>query len=308
MSTQRYISTSFWNDKWIRSLNPSERYLYMYLLTNPQTTIAGVYQITMDRIAFDTGYDERTLYPMFKRFAQAGKAYYFKDEWVILPSWPKHQRWEIKSTIKRGIDAVLLKVPENVKKYMVSIGYQYPIIGYEYRPSYSDLEFDLDTDTDTDLYSAHSPVENFPQNEPDPVPASPGAVAHKEKAPAVLPSETSLHADIVAQFAEDQHSKTLMFSQGKSIAGREMKAVKDILTRCSHLAPENPGELARDIVKAFYHLTHAGGIKASYLPSQLSTQWIWLKVIEEMRRPLTQGVDRQRIVDMAEGRVECDVF
>ena len=114
MSTQRYISTSFWTDKWIRTLDPSERYLYMYLLTNPQTNIAGVYQLTLDRIAFDTGYDERTLRPMLDRFAKAKKAELFDGEYMILPSWPKHQRWETKSKIRDGIVSCLQEVKKSI--------------------------------------------------------------------------------------------------------------------------------------------------------------------------------------------------
>ena len=157
MSTQRYISTSFWTDKWIRTLDPSERYLYMYLLTNPQTNIAGIYQITLDRIAFDTGYDERTLLPMLDRFKKMNKAAFVHDEWVILPSWPKHQKWEIKETIKKGIDSTLNSIPQNVLYEAREIGYQYPIdsllVGYVYRPSYSDIDLDSNTDLDSDTYT-----------------------------------------------------------------------------------------------------------------------------------------------------------
>ena len=153
MATQRYISTSFWTDKWIRSLDPSERYLYMYLLTNPQTNIAGVYQITIDRIAFDTGYDERTLLPMLDRFAKAGKAYFFLDEWVVLPSWPKHQKADKKATIKSGIETILHELPEEVLRYIISVDYQYPIGWYQYEPSYSDSDSDSDSDIDTDIDS-----------------------------------------------------------------------------------------------------------------------------------------------------------
>jgi hypothetical protein len=147
--SQRYISTSFWTDKWIRSLDPSERYVYMYLLTNPETNIAGMYQITLDRIAFDTGYDERTLRPMFDRFAKAKKAYFVADEYIILPHWPNHQKWQVKKTIKVGIDSVINDTPKQVKDYAFSIGYQYPMTGYAYDPSYFDSDLDIDFDSNS---------------------------------------------------------------------------------------------------------------------------------------------------------------
>nr|BDD44987.1 hypothetical protein 8 [Spirochaetaceae bacterium] len=154
MATQRYISTSFWTDKWIRSLDPSERYLYMYLLTNPETNIAGVYDITIDRIAFDTGYDERTLRPMLDRFAEAGKVYFYDDEWIILPTWPKHQQYDSRSKIRDGIEKVLKQCSKDLLRYLFRVGYQYPIDRilepYEYVLNYTDPDLDSDTDTDTD--------------------------------------------------------------------------------------------------------------------------------------------------------------
>lgn len=165
MSTQRYISTSFWDDKWIRSLDPSERYLYMYLLTNTLTTISGIYRITLDRIAYDTGYDERTLAPMLDRFQKAGKASHFEGEYMILPSWPKHQRWEQKETIKKGIILDLKTIPERVRNYAATIGYLYPIHTVPIGPEllYPDSDTDIDTDIDT-----HSEAEK-----PAPAPVPP---------------------------------------------------------------------------------------------------------------------------------------
>jgi hypothetical protein len=157
VATQRYISTSFWDDRWIRSLNPADRYLYLYLMTNPLTNIAGVYEITLDRIAFDTGYDERTLRPMLEKFAAAGKAYFYQDEWIVLPAWPEHQQWKRRSKIKDGIVSILEKLPSDLLGYMIQVGYRYPIdtlsVPYTYPPNYSDSDSDsdLDTDTDTDL-------------------------------------------------------------------------------------------------------------------------------------------------------------
>jgi hypothetical protein len=61
MATHRYIATSFWQDDWIQSLDPSEKYMYLYLMTNPLTTIAGIYKIGNRQISFDTGYNQNTV-------------------------------------------------------------------------------------------------------------------------------------------------------------------------------------------------------------------------------------------------------
>jgi hypothetical protein len=144
MATQRYISTSFWDDEWIQTLDPSEKLLYLYLMTNPLTSIAGVYKMSIRRIVFDTGFNADTISHILRKFQEAKKAFHFQ-EYMILPTWPKHQQWESRSKIKAGIDLELEKLPESVRSYMVSIGYRYPIEGYPYDPNYSDSELDSDS-------------------------------------------------------------------------------------------------------------------------------------------------------------------
>ena len=39
MSVQRYVDTGFWEDAWVETITPLERYLYLYLITNPLTNI-----------------------------------------------------------------------------------------------------------------------------------------------------------------------------------------------------------------------------------------------------------------------------
>jgi len=153
MATYRYISTGFWDDEWIQTLDPSEKLLYLYLMTNPLTNIAGVYQITVRRMCFDTGFNSDTVGHILSKFEKAKKVFYYKG-WIILPTWPKHQKYESRSKIKTGIDAVIKDLPEEILKYMVSIGYAYPIdtvsIPYTYLPNYSDSDSDSDSDLDKD--------------------------------------------------------------------------------------------------------------------------------------------------------------
>ena len=153
MAVQRYISTSFWSDKWIRKISIPNRYFYLYLMTNTFTNIAGIYEINEDQMVFDTGATEEEIKETFAIFEAAGKAFYFKD-YVIMPSWPDHQKWWIRKTIKQGIDSIIQKLPEAIRYKAVQVGYRYPIdkvpIGHPYRPSYSDTDTDTDTDSDPD--------------------------------------------------------------------------------------------------------------------------------------------------------------
>ena len=126
MSTQRYISTSFWDDEWVQSLNLTEKAIYLYLLTNTLTNIAGVYKITDKRIVFDTGLSENKLKEILDKFEKAKKAYR-KDEYIILPNWTKHQKWETHTKIKEGIDNILSKLSVDLLIFLKEINYCYEI-------------------------------------------------------------------------------------------------------------------------------------------------------------------------------------
>ena len=178
--TQRYISTSFWDDPWVVSLSPDERYLYLYFLTNTLTNIAGIYQISLDRICFDSKFDAEKVKNIICKFENDGKAYFFNNSYIILPKWPKHQRWQSHKKIEVGIKAILISLPMEILSFLKKIGYAYPIdslcIPYAYPQNYSDKDIDTDKDIDSD-----SPSDSFSfpekntqdQNPPDPIPDKP---------------------------------------------------------------------------------------------------------------------------------------
>jgi hypothetical protein len=104
-----YISTSFWDDAWICSLKSSEKLLYLYLLSNSLTNIAGVYKIIDSRISFDSGLSMKEVVSAMKKFEKDGKAYRM-GEYIVIPSYPKHQKWETSPKIKEGIIGCLVNI------------------------------------------------------------------------------------------------------------------------------------------------------------------------------------------------------
>ena len=129
MAKQRYINTKFWDDEYVIRLDPIEKLLFLYLLTNPLTNIAGIYEISLRRIAFDTGVDETAIKNIFKRFAKEKRIYYLPScGWVVIANFPKHQDWQKKPKIRTGIEIILSQVPHTVLKSIdtLSIPYTYP--------------------------------------------------------------------------------------------------------------------------------------------------------------------------------------
>lgn len=111
MAKQRYVNTRFWDDGYIITLDPTEKLLFIYLLTNPLTNIVGAYELSLRRSAFDTGIDSDTILKIFQRFEAAGKVY-FRDGWVVIVNFVKHQSHNPK--IMSGIRAELAHMPPHI--------------------------------------------------------------------------------------------------------------------------------------------------------------------------------------------------
>jgi hypothetical protein len=114
---QRYISTSIWSDDWFDSLSEREKLVYFYLLTNEHTNAAGVYQCTLKNVRLDIGLGREEIERIMAKFAEAGKAYYFR-EYIIIPKWLKHQKIKERSGLFLGAVKVLQGLPDEIKAFI----------------------------------------------------------------------------------------------------------------------------------------------------------------------------------------------
>jgi hypothetical protein len=119
MSKNRYINTKFWDDNYILELDPTEKLLFLYCLTNPLTSICGIYEISIKRIAFDTGIDKDMLIKLFDRFTKDNKIKY-ANGWIGIKNFIKHQKQSEnpKDKINIGIKIALEKSPERIKAWV----------------------------------------------------------------------------------------------------------------------------------------------------------------------------------------------
>lgn len=107
------VNTAFWDDSYIINLDPVEKLLFLYLLTNTLTNISGIYEITNRRIGFDTGIDKDMVEKILERFIKDGK---IKREgnWIVVINFIEHQSLNPKVII--GIEREIKHLPENIKK------------------------------------------------------------------------------------------------------------------------------------------------------------------------------------------------
>lgn len=112
MAKQRNVKDSFWTDPYIEKLTPDEKLVFLYLLTNPQANIAGVYEIRAKRLAYETGYDIEVAENILKRLEKDKKIIRFND-WVVIINHLKHQY--LGSKTAEGVNRIIESTPEQIK-------------------------------------------------------------------------------------------------------------------------------------------------------------------------------------------------
>lgn len=120
MAKHRLVNTKYWNDGFIVNLDPIEKLLFIYFLTNQYTNLCGVYECPLKIIAFETGIDKDVVEKIFKRFA--GKIHYVTG-WVYVRNFLKHQSANDK--MKIGADRERKEIPLNIRKKILEIDKQY---------------------------------------------------------------------------------------------------------------------------------------------------------------------------------------
>lgn len=113
MANSRVVNTNFWKDSYIIDLDKTEKLLFIYFLTNPRTTLAGIYEISLREVEFDTGIPAVDIQMILTKFQRDGKMYYERN-WLVLANFIKHQR--LNPSIIRGIEKAIDELPEWLNK------------------------------------------------------------------------------------------------------------------------------------------------------------------------------------------------
>ncbi len=95
MAVYRQVQTAFWQDDFVLQLTPEEKYFYLYLLTNSKTKQCGIYQLPMQVIIMETGYNQETAEKLLKRFWDYGKIIYNnRTKEIAILNWRKYNPME----------------------------------------------------------------------------------------------------------------------------------------------------------------------------------------------------------------------
>lgn len=131
MANYRQIHVNIWKDPWFLELQPDEKLLFIYLFSNESSSIAGIYELSLRVVAFETCLPMDFVSLTIEKFSKEKKV--FRDGnviWVVNLR-KHHETSSIK--IKTRIDNDVSRIPgcELKKKYLAyyspKIPYPYPI-------------------------------------------------------------------------------------------------------------------------------------------------------------------------------------
>jgi DnaD/phage-associated family protein len=120
MAKYRHVHVDFWQDaKVVEEMTPEDRYFYIYLLTNPNTTQIGIYQITKKQMAFELGYSIETINKLLDRFEKVHEVIRYNPDTreIAIINWGKY------NLVKGGkpiLDCVRRELSEVKDKSMIA--------------------------------------------------------------------------------------------------------------------------------------------------------------------------------------------
>jgi hypothetical protein len=91
MAIYRQLHTSFWQDTFILSLTPEEKYFYIYILTNSKTKQCGIYELPIRIAEMETGYNRETVEKLIRKFIEMEKVKYdWTTSEIAIRNWVRY--------------------------------------------------------------------------------------------------------------------------------------------------------------------------------------------------------------------------
>lgn len=146
------LSMSFWTDSKVDDdFTPEDKYFFLYLLSNPHTSVTGCYEISMKQMERETGYNTDTITRLIQRMQEVHKVIRYDQETkeVLIVNWYKYNWTKSENLIKSVIRVAQFIKSSEFKKYVLDM----VCIRYGYHMETSDTDSDSDSDTDTDTES-----------------------------------------------------------------------------------------------------------------------------------------------------------
>lgn len=267
MAKNRMINTRFWSDGFIIDLNPLDRYLFLYLLTNEHTNICGIYELPLKRIADETGIEKDMVSKMLTRFS--GKIQYI-DGWVYIKNFSKHQSDNL--SVKKGVDNARKLVPHEILNKIAKLdtlsqgGYRVGTEPEVFESEFeSELESELNSKRDTvSKIDTEDDVKIIPESSEKKKPKNKG---YDDQTPCslnefveIMEKSPQRHIKIIGMFADTKKPDFTTKGQWRSFRDRNLRIART-------LSPYTDNQIS----KAFSHIEE--NLRSNKNPKGYITKW-----------------------------------
>lgn len=211
MALYRCVSLDFWTDPKVDDeFTPEDKYFYLYLLTNPHTTICGCYELSLRRASRELGYNEDTVERLIGRMENVHHVlkYHKPTKEVLIFNWHKYN-WTKSPKLLKAVEASLENIKfDEFRTYVadtVSIRYPYPM-----DTSDTDTTTNLSNSIGLDNTSISKPIE---REEPRTDPELAELVQHFEQAVGNFPRSA---LDVLQRWRKVYDKDVLLLAMDKA--------------------------------------------------------------------------------------------
>lgn len=122
MANYRQIHTKIWRDNWFLELDADEKLLFIYLFSNDNTNLAGIYELNERIIQLETGLDKTRIREILNKFESENKVH-FQGGIVWIVNMQKYHT-STGEKVRRGVEITLEGIPdcELKQKYCIANG------------------------------------------------------------------------------------------------------------------------------------------------------------------------------------------
>jgi hypothetical protein len=124
VANYRQIHTQIWRDNWFLELKPDEKLLFIYLFSNDNSNLAGIYEIHESIIALETGLRPSRIREILVKLEASNKVHY-GDGVVWIVNMRKYHS-NASEKIQKNIDAAIYDIQEGEikKRYCIANGFE----------------------------------------------------------------------------------------------------------------------------------------------------------------------------------------
>ena len=165
MAIYRNVQMSFWTDsKVIDDFTADDRFIYLYLLTNPHTNLCGCYEVSFKQISLETGLKEDKVQKLIERMETVLDVirYNRDNKEILLLNWGKHN-WTASEKFMKALNYEIERVKTiSFREYLFALATHSDTVSIPY-PYGMDTTVTV-TDTVSDTVSVNKNNGNQKEN------------------------------------------------------------------------------------------------------------------------------------------------